>query len=270
MSTYMCPFGSDSPRLTLQSNVLAKHTQEHLQKAGIHPEAIIADVGCGNGMISCYLLDKVKTIYAVDASTEQLEIAKQNIERTITDNNIQNPAKIVYIQADVTKNLELPEAVDFVFIRLVLTHINKQYYEHFVNNLFNVIKPGGKLLNEEPINKLYCNTYEDLFSRLAQFITNMFISAGNDWNVGSKLAEIYGSKFGVEDYDQVEVNADPIVFKQLRLAGINSMKIRLANQLNPLILEQMLKFEQEIIDTDMTKPGTVAKLYGGYITMVKA
>jgi ubiquinone/menaquinone biosynthesis C-methylase UbiE len=52
---------------------------EMCQIAGVSKNSVVADIGSGTGMLTSYLLSKVKQIYAIEPNAEMRAIARQNL-----------------------------------------------------------------------------------------------------------------------------------------------------------------------------------------------
>ncbi|MGA2490720.1 MAG: methyltransferase domain-containing protein, partial [Anaerolineales bacterium] len=52
-----------------------------IQKAYLHPEMTVADVGAGTGFVAAGLAPMVKHVHVLDGSPEMLEIAKKNLAK---------------------------------------------------------------------------------------------------------------------------------------------------------------------------------------------
>src|SRR5512135_706338 len=53
--------------------------QAAIDKAYLHPEMVVADIGSGTGFVAAGLAPLVRRVYVVDGSTAMLEVAKKNL-----------------------------------------------------------------------------------------------------------------------------------------------------------------------------------------------
>ena len=184
MSSYIHLVGkADDNRLSLQNKILWKIICQHLTSSGINNNSIIADIGCGNGDITCYLLDKVKKIYAIDNSDKQLELTKEKVDAIRNENS----AAVEYIKMDIRFD-EFPNDLDFIFVKFVLMHIENKYIENIFNKFHKSLNIGGRLIIEETIwNRMYLSAYPEL-EIYKQCVYDKMI--GMDYNIGNKLCDL--------------------------------------------------------------------------------
>ncbi|MBN2086318.1 MAG: methyltransferase domain-containing protein [Anaerolineales bacterium] len=98
-----------------------------------HPEGDILELACGTGLWTEPLLGSARTITAVDAVAEVLEL---NRERVHSD-------KVRYVQADLFA--WRPDALyDTVFFGFWLSHVPPTLFEAFWGMVGSALKPGGR------------------------------------------------------------------------------------------------------------------------------
>ena len=128
-STYALPVSlEDNQRFDSTSLTLDQISWTHLKKAGIVSNVTsdllpltVADIGCGNGLITLYLLDKVDKIYAIDYLQTQLDETKKRVEQWIINNSGKPKANVEYICLDITKKITiLQESIDLVFYEICI------------------------------------------------------------------------------------------------------------------------------------------------------
>src|SRR5690349_13056451 len=97
----------DGQRDSIRAGYFADAVREAaIQKAYLHSDMVVADVGSGTGFVAAGLAPLVKTVYALDGSPAMLEIARQNLREF---------SNVVYQQAD-GQSLPLPdETLDAAF-----------------------------------------------------------------------------------------------------------------------------------------------------------
>ena len=140
---------SDDARLSFQNKTLEQVSYKHIMDSGVNSESVVANIGCGNGDIVCFLLDKVRKIYAIDASEEQLDLTKTKVDAIINSNS-GKLADVEYIRVDIRNNNNLLLGkLDMVFMRFVLIHNEINQHQNIISNIKQMLKPGGIIVNEE-------------------------------------------------------------------------------------------------------------------------
>jgi ubiquinone/menaquinone biosynthesis C-methylase UbiE len=106
-----------------------------IARAGLTPEAVVADVGTGTGFMLAGLLPLVKKAYGFDASPEMLEVARRNLAG----------AGNVELRVSEGDSLPLPDgSLDAAFANMYLHHTPDPAAA--VAELARVVKPGGRLV----------------------------------------------------------------------------------------------------------------------------
>lgn len=145
---------SGAYRLQILNTIHQPYTEFLLQRAGLAQGMQVADIGCGTGNVSCLIASKVGingSVYGVDISTAQLDIARSQAEILYLDN-----VKFTEGSAYGTK---LPkESFDFVYCRFVLIHLNRAI--DALVEMRSLLKPGGLLICEEAdFSKAFCEPF---------------------------------------------------------------------------------------------------------------
>src|ERR1700722_19416441 len=116
----------------------------------------VLDVGCGTGFLEEFLIGKVKTVYAVDATADMLRIAGQKFTA---------PA-VQRVQADANQLPFLPATFDMVCSNAVLHHLYN--WRSLLSQMVDLLKPGGRLfLGYEP-NAIPYRLFKPLLMLLAK------------------------------------------------------------------------------------------------------
>ena len=93
------------------------------------------DLGCGNGVLTAALKEKGLKVTGLDASPEQLEIAKKSYP------------DIPFVLADAT-NFTVSEPVDVVFSNAVFHWIDRERQKDMLACVVRALRPGGQFVFE--------------------------------------------------------------------------------------------------------------------------
>lgn len=93
------------------------------------------DLGCGNGVLTAAMKEKGLDVTGLDASPEQLEIARKNYP------------DIPFVLADAT-NFTVKEPVDVVFSNAVFHWIDRERQKDMLACVAGVLRPGGQFVFE--------------------------------------------------------------------------------------------------------------------------
>jgi 2-polyprenyl-3-methyl-5-hydroxy-6-metoxy-1,4-benzoquinol methylase len=114
----------------------------------------ILEIGCGCGRVTKYFADMFKTVYAIDISKGNLDVAHKYV------NNENIKYQIIEKLSDYE---ELPE-VDVLYSVLVLQHNCPPVIEYMLSVLMKKIRSGGMLMFQVPT---YYEEYEFLYDEYA-------------------------------------------------------------------------------------------------------
>lgn len=125
----------------------AEHKVRQLKDQGENGSFSLLDVGCGDGAIECYLQKILPQCIATG-----IDISEQSI-LAATDKNIPQTNFLLF------NGKEIPFAdncFDVVFIAAVLHHIEFSLHQKLINEMYRVLKPGGRLylFEHNPLNPL--------------------------------------------------------------------------------------------------------------------
>ncbi len=108
-----------------------------VEKLNISARHKVLDVGCGTGRLTLKLIDKVDHITGIDPSLQRIEIA----HRKLTQMNPGNVTFELGSSDDICRYGE--DVFDVVYLNAVFHWINDK--EEALNNIYRVLKPGGRL-----------------------------------------------------------------------------------------------------------------------------
>jgi ubiquinone/menaquinone biosynthesis C-methylase UbiE len=123
-----------------------------IQKAYLHPEMTVADIGAGTGFIAAGLAPLVKHIHVLDGSSAMLEIARKNLSQF---------ANMEFKEADGLA-LPLPDSsLDAAFANMYLHHCPDPLAS--IREMVRTLRPGGRLV----ITDMDAHDYEWLKTEMA-------------------------------------------------------------------------------------------------------
>lgn len=116
--TYSMAVGDrDAARLALLDQHYNPSSRAFVESVGLPAGATVADIGCGHGSMTAWLAERVGPdglVYAVDSSTEQLEIARRRVGEL---------PQVRYVHAEIEDAPLDPGSVDWVYSRFLLMHV---------------------------------------------------------------------------------------------------------------------------------------------------
>jgi ubiquinone/menaquinone biosynthesis C-methylase UbiE len=117
---------------------LAKAVWNFIENSVVFNDGMEAiDFGCGTGLLSVLLSERVKSVYALDASVGMLGRLCEKIDR-------QGISNIRTVHHDITSDEPLKIAVDLAVSAMALHHIDDT--AEAVGKLASYLKPGGRIL----------------------------------------------------------------------------------------------------------------------------
>lgn len=124
----------DDERRTKRAKLIAEEINKSIQ---IEEQYIALEFGCGTGLISFCLNDKLKMITLVDTSKGMIEVLNSKIQKHKIDN-------MKTYQIDINKNHILQEdSYDIIYTSMALHHIIDT--ETTIKNLYKLLKKDGYL-----------------------------------------------------------------------------------------------------------------------------
>lgn len=136
----------------LKSKVFKERFKEEFEETGkkdagiisryISTNAVVLDLGCGVGRVIKYLAPHVKELHGVDVSEKMIHYAKDNCREH----------KNAYFQVNNGRDLSLyrDSMFDFVYSLLMLQHLKKEDAFKYINEVYRVLKNGGRGLFQFP------------------------------------------------------------------------------------------------------------------------
>ncbi len=175
-------------RLRVVHSVHGPDTEAFLWRAGLAAGMRVADIGCGAGIISCWLAEQVGpegAVVGLDVSAGQIEQARKLAAESGHSN-----ARFVNASAYAT-GLER-ESFDLVFSRFMLMHIQRP--DQAIAEMRALLKPGGILAVEDgDFTSPFCYPPSAAFDRCFELYRQLGERHGADFQIGRKLYGIVRS-----------------------------------------------------------------------------
>jgi len=103
---------------------------------------VLADFCCGGGVSVKFLKDRVKKLYAIDASQEMINLCKKRFGKD---------KKVELIKGDIANTSLKSDSCDYVLIRMSLHHIKNK--EKVLKEVYRVLKKDGAFLIMDKFSK---------------------------------------------------------------------------------------------------------------------
>ena len=132
------------PELDLRNDVYRRPLQTALERLGLGPGWLCADIGAGGGDVTVALAAVVGhrgRVYAVDIDPSR----RDEVAQAAAD---AGEAQVVAI-TQAAEDLLLPEKVDLAYCRFLLMHVVDPLA--VLRRMASITRPGGWLLAQEPI-----------------------------------------------------------------------------------------------------------------------
>lgn len=110
----------------------------------IDGSTVILDLGCGYGRIAKYLLPRreIGGYIGVDSSIQMLKLFKDRYDRSAAEQR--TPA--LFVNSDIAALPVKDGSIDLVVVSAVFLHNHKPIVRQAIDEVWRVLKPGGKLL----------------------------------------------------------------------------------------------------------------------------
>ena len=183
---YVLATGDDAEhRLEVVHTVHGPDTEELLCRVPIGPGMRVADIGCGIGVVSCWMAQNVAPggeVVGVDISPEQIRVATRRAsERTVGN------VTFVTAPADAT-GLERA-SFDLVYARFLLMHLPDP--EAALAEMAALLRPGGVLVVEDgDFAGPYCSPRSSAYDRCFELYRAVVRLSGADPLIGLRLTNL--------------------------------------------------------------------------------
>lgn len=186
-STYLPLTGvKDAERLTILNEVYNPASIAFLKEMGISSGMDVLDVGSGIGLMSAEIAELVGPlghVTCLDAIQEQLDIGKVVAKARGLEN-------LSFIQGSAFEMQNLTQRFDCIYIRFLLMHV--QNPERILLNAYNLLKPSGKIIIEEPtgLETITCSPMIENFQEYLNIGRFQFQLYNTDCAFGCKLPKL--------------------------------------------------------------------------------
>ena len=128
---------------TFLSQGYQKDLQRSADRLGLKGDEFVLDLCCGTGQSTICVLNRLNSgkVIGIDNSGEMLNVAKQKYS------DYHGKAELEFTKMDVMNINYADESVDAIFMAYGIR--NMPDYNECINNLYKVLKPGGKIAFHE-------------------------------------------------------------------------------------------------------------------------
>lgn len=163
---WLTPLYDQMVRRFMREDMLRGHL---VMQADILPGMRVLDLGCGTGSLTVMIKQShlMSDVYGLDADPQVLKLARSKAK--------QANVKIAYEQG-MAYQLPYPDAwFDRVVTSLVLHHLTTEQKQQALNEVYRVLRPGGKffILDFGKPRSLYTRIVSQILSRTEQVDDNI-------------------------------------------------------------------------------------------------
>ena len=128
---------------TFLSQGYQKDLQRSVDRLGLSGDEFVLDLCCGTGQSTLCVLNRLNSgkVIGIDNSEEMLNIAKQKYSDSY------EKAELEFVKQDVMNINYDDESIDAIFMAYGIR--NMPDYNLCINNLYGLLKPGGKIAFHE-------------------------------------------------------------------------------------------------------------------------
>jgi ubiquinone/menaquinone biosynthesis C-methylase UbiE len=112
------------------------NTKEILHLLDLHPNYILADLGCGSGVFTIPLSKEVKQVFAIDVEPKMIDVVNQKILQK----------KIKNIKTMLSYDNKIPLENDFLDLLITVNTLHEfRNLDRTLQEIYRVLKPSGKV-----------------------------------------------------------------------------------------------------------------------------
>jgi ubiquinone/menaquinone biosynthesis C-methylase UbiE len=125
----------------------------------IKPRSTVLDVGCGPGLLACFLAKKKCRVYGIDLEEDNLRVARRL-------SKMLNVEKLCVFQEAKSNTLSFGTSTfDYVVLSWTLHDIKPEDREPLLSQCVRILKRSGKLLILDPESQLNFDQIQEMMSR---------------------------------------------------------------------------------------------------------
>lgn len=223
-------------RLDRLNELHGRHSEVFLSRYDLSHCQRVLDIGCGAGHMSRHLAQRVSAngeVIALDASAEQLSVAKRL-------SHAQRISNIRFIHQSLDTMSYASHSFDAIYCRYVLLHIPAA--ETVIQKLYNLLKPSGRLLCEEPtISTSFCYPNSDAYNQSRHLLRQLSELRHLDFDIGIKLNHLMQTV----GFNSIETGFVQPILKTARERELITM---LVEECAPLYLDYELASRSQLQD----------------------
>lgn len=181
--TYSLQVGlAGASRLEIMNRLYNPKSQQFLLASGLANAKQVLEVGCGTGIMTCWLAQQIGSngkVVAIDSSDQQLELAQQKAHAAGLKN-------IEFKRLSTYDLAELQQQFDLVYSRWVLVHLARPVLA--LQAMYQVLKPGGVLTCEDiDLASFFCNPASEVLQRFVTAHVALFEAQAKNPRVANDL-----------------------------------------------------------------------------------
>lgn len=168
-----------------------------LNTSGLTEGMTVLDAGCGNGIMTRWLANKVGPkgkVIAIDILRKAIDDTKYLCNNELINN-------VEYKELGVEQVSSHYKNIDFIYCRFVLSHNKEDRRMAMLSSMFDALRPGGILVVEDANhNQFFHFPPSKAFARAIQIHMKWAETKGADYNLGDKLYTILKTSFAFENF----------------------------------------------------------------------
>lgn len=173
-------------RLRLLHTVYGPSTESLLATIGIQPGMQIVDIGCGIGLVTCALAQRVGPtghVVGLDMSAAQLEVARHEAVTAGLTN-------IDWREASAYETGFSHAMFDLVYCRFLLEHLT--HPEAALREMDAILKPGGLMVCESiDVASLTTDPPQPAYARVVELLLALHAVRRSDGCIGPKVHRLF-------------------------------------------------------------------------------
>jgi SAM-dependent methyltransferase len=196
VSDYVLATGAaELDRLRLLQEVYGPVTEGALRAAGLRPGMRVVEIGCGTGIMSCWLAEQVGpsgAVLGIDQSAAQVAEAR----RLASDRGLDN---VTFDVAEANAPGAPAGSFDLAYCRLVLMHLPDPLGA--LRAMRALVKPGGAVVAVEmDVTRWLCDPPSAAVERVYALNLQLAAKRGENFRIATSLHALF-DEAGLDDVD---------------------------------------------------------------------